>query len=94
MIADLQALTDNADNPEKIRQNILEVMLDYLAVGLEPDKTTFFVQSHIPALYELPMYYSNLVTMSRLERNPTIKSEIKMRNFERNLTVGFNRQER
>ena len=79
MIADLQALTDNADNPEKIRQNILEVMLDYLAVGLE----------HIPALYELPMYYSNLVTMSRLERNPTIKSEIKMRNFERNLPVGF-----
>ena len=89
MIADLQALTDNADNPEKIRQNILEVMLDYLAVGLETDKTTFFVQSHIPALYELPMYYSNLVTMSRLERNPTIKSEIKMRNFERNLPVGF-----
>ena len=89
MIADLQALTDNADNPEKIRQNILEVMLDNLAVGLEPDKTTFFVQSHIPALYELPMYYSNLVTMSRLERNPTIKSEIKMRNFERNLPVGF-----
>lgn len=89
MIADLQALTDNADNPEKIRQNILEVMLDYLAVGLEPDNTTFFVQSHIPALYELPMYYSNLVTMSRLERNPTIKSEIKMRNFERNLPVGF-----
>lgn len=89
MIADLQALTDNADNPEKIRQNILEVMLDYLAVGLKPDKTTFFVQSHIPALYELPMYYSNLVTMSRLERNPTIKSEIKMRNFERNLPVGF-----
>lgn len=89
MIADLQALTDNADNPEKIRQNILEVTLDYLAVGLEPDKTTFFVQSHIPALYELPMYYSNLVTMSRLERNPTIKAEIKMRNFERNLPVGF-----
>ena len=89
MIADLQALTDNADNPEKIRQNILEVMLDYHAVGLEPDKTTFFVQSHIPALYELPMYYSNLVTMSRLERYPTIKSEIKMRNFERNLPVGF-----
>ena len=89
MIADLQALTDNADNPEKIRQNILEVTLDYLAVGLTPDKTTFFVQSHIPALYELPMYYSNLVTMSRLERNPTIKAEIKMRNFERNLPVGF-----
>lgn len=89
MIADLQALTDNADNPEKIRQNILEVMLDYLAVGLTPDKTTFLVQSHIPALYELPMYYSNLVTMSRLERNPTIKNEIKMRGFERNLPVGF-----
>ena len=89
MIADLQALTDNADNPEKIRSNILQVMLDYLAVGLEPDKTTFFVQSHIPALYELPMYYSNLVTMSRLERNPTIKNEIKMRQFERNLPVGF-----
>ena len=89
MIADLQALTDNAENPEKIRNNILEVMLDYLAVGLEPGKTTFFVQSHIPALYELPMYYSNLVTMSRLERNPTIKNEIKMRNFERNLPVGF-----
>ena len=89
MIADLQALTDNADNPEKIRQNILEVTLDYLAAGLEPNKTTFFVQSHIPALYELPMYYSNLVTMSRLERNPTIKAEIKMRKFERNLPVGF-----
>lgn len=89
MIADLQALTDNAENPEKIRQNILEVTLDYLAVGLEPDKTTFFVQSHVPALYELPMYYSNLVTMSRLERNPTIKAEIKFRNFERNLPVGF-----
>ena len=89
MIADLQALTDNAENPEKIRQNILEVTLDYLAAGLEPDKTTFFVQSHVPALYELPMYYSNLVTMSRLERNPTIKAEIKLRNFERNLPVGF-----
>ena len=89
MIADLQALTDNADNPEKIRQNILNVMLDYLAVGLTPEKTTFLVQSHIPALYELPMYYSNLVTMSRLERNPTIKNEIKMRDFERSIPVGF-----
>ncbi|MCR5142410.1 MAG: tryptophan--tRNA ligase [Ruminococcus sp.] len=89
MIADLQALTDNAENPEKIRQNILEVTLDYLAVGLDPAKTTIFVQSHIPALTELPMYYSNLVTMSRLERNPTIKSEIKMRNFERSIPVGF-----
>ena len=89
MIADLQALTDNADNPQKIRDNIMEVMLDYLAAGLTPDKTTFLVQSHIPALYELPMYYSNLVTMSRLERNPTIKNEIKMRNFERSIPVGF-----
>ncbi len=89
MIADLQALTDNAENPEKIRQNILEVTLDYLAVGLDPAKTTIFVQSHIPALTELPMYYANLVTMSRLERNPTIKSEIKMRNFERSIPVGF-----
>ena len=89
MIADLQALTDNAENPEKIRANILEVTLDYLAVGLDPAKTTIFVQSHIPALTELPMYYSNLVTMSRLERNPTIKSEIKMRNFERSIPVGF-----
>ena len=89
MIADLQALTDNADNPGKIRDNILEVTLDYLAAGLEPDKTTLFVQSHVPALTELPMFYSNLVTVSRLERNPTVKAEIKMRNFERSLPVGF-----
>ena len=89
MIADLQALTDNADNPEKIRENVMEVMLDYLAVGLEPDKTTFLLQSEIPALYELPMLYSNLVTVARLQRNPTIKNEIKLRNFENNLPVGF-----
>ena len=89
MIADLQALTDNADNPEKIRKNIMEVMLDYLAVGLNPEKTTFLLQSQIPALYELPMLYANLVTVSRLQRNPTIKNEIKMRNFENNLPVGF-----
>lgn len=89
MIADLQALTDNADNPEKIRENVMEVMLDYLAAGLEPDKTTFVLQSAIPALYELPMYYSNLVTVARLQRNPTIKNEIKLRNFENNLPVGF-----
>lgn len=89
MIADLQALTDNAENPEKIRQNILEVTLDYLAVGLDPKKASLFVQSHIPALTELPMYYANLVTMSRLERNPTIKQEIKLRNFERSIPVGF-----
>ena len=89
MIADLQALTDNADNPEKIRENIMEVMLDYLAVGLDPEKTTFLLQSQIPALYELPMLYSNLVSVSRLQRNPTIKTEIKMRNFEKNIPVGF-----
>lgn len=89
MIADLQALTDNADNPDKIKDNIIEVMLDYLAVGLDPNKTTFLLQSQIPALYELPMFYSNLVTVSRIQRNPTIKNEIKMRNFENNLPVGF-----
>lgn len=89
MIADLQALTDNADNPEKIRENIMEVMLDYLAVGLDPEKTTFLLQSQIPALYELPMLYSNLVSVARLQRNPTIKTEIKMRNFEKNIPVGF-----
>ena len=89
MIADLQALTDNADNPDKVRSNIMEVMLDYLAVGLDPKKTIFLIQSQIPALYELPMLYSNLVTVSRLQRNPTIKNEIKMRKFENNIPVGF-----
>lgn len=89
LIADLQALTDNAQNPQKIRENIMEVMLDYLAVGLDPTKTTFVIQSCIPALYELPMYYSNLVTMARLERNPTIKTEIQLRNFQRDIPVGF-----
>jgi tryptophanyl-tRNA synthetase len=89
LIADLQALTDNAENPAKIRENIMEVMLDYLAVGLDPEKTTFVIQSCIPALYELPMYYSNLVTMARLERNPTIKTEIQLRNFQRDIPVGF-----
>ena len=89
MIADLQALTDNADNPEKIRENIMEVMSDYLAVGLVPEKTTFLLQSQIPALYELPMLYANLVTVSRLQRNPTIKNEIKMRGFDTQIPVGF-----
>lgn len=89
MIADIQALTDNADNPTKIRENVMQLMMDYLAVGLEPEKTHFFVQSYIPALYELPMYYANLVTMSRLERNPTIKAEIQVRQFEKNIPVGF-----
>ena len=89
MIADMQALTDNADDPVKIRQNVMEVLLDYISVGLDPEKTHFCVQSQIPALYELPMFYANLVTMARLERNPTIKAEIQLRNFERNIPVGF-----
>ena len=89
MIADLQALTDNANNPQKIRDNILEVFLDYIAAGLEIDKTRFFLQSQIPALFELPMYFSNLVTLSTLQRNPTIKSEIKMRGFNKSIPVGF-----
>ncbi|MDD3862379.1 MAG: tryptophan--tRNA ligase [Clostridia bacterium] len=89
MIADLQALTDNSKSPDKIRNNIMEVMLDYIAAGLELGKTRFFIQSQIPALFELPMYYANLVTVSRLERNPTIKSEIKMRGFNKSIPVGF-----
>ncbi len=88
-IADVQALTDNADNPEKIRQSIMEVALDYLSVGLSPDKVTFFIQSQIPELSELTQYLMNLVTVSRLQRNPTVKTEIKMRNFEANIPVGF-----
>ena len=79
MIADAQALTDNADNPEKIRQNIIEVALDYLACGLDPAKSTLFIQSQIPELCELSFYYMNLVTVSRLQRNPTVKSEIQDR---------------
>ena len=89
MIADTQALTDNADNPEKIRQNILEVALDYLSCGLDPAKSTLFIQSQVPELTELTMYYMNLVTVSRLQRNPTVKSEIQMRNFETSIPVGF-----
>ena len=89
MIADTQALTDNADNPEKIRQNILEVALDYLSCGLDPEKSTLFIQSQVPELTELTMYYMNLVTVSRLQRNPTVKSEIQMRNFETSIPVGF-----
>lgn len=89
MIADAQALTDNADNPEKVRQNILEVALDYLACGLEPEKSTLFIQSQVPELCELSFYYMNLVTVSRLQRNPTVKSEIQMRNFETSIPVGF-----
>ncbi len=89
MIADAQALTDNADNPEKVRSNILEVALDYLACGIDPEKTHILIQSQIPELCELTFYYMNLVTVSRLQRNPTVKTEIKMRNFEANIPVGF-----
>ena len=89
MIADAQALTDNADNPEKVRQNIIEVALDYLACGIDPSKSTIFIQSQIAELCELSFYYMNLVTVSRLQRNPTVKTEIKMRNFEANIPVGF-----
>lgn len=89
MIADSQALTDNADNPEKIRRSILEVALDYLSVGLDPSITTMFIQSQIPALYELTAYYLNLVTVARLQRNPTIKEEIKQRGFETSIPAGF-----
>ena len=89
MIADAQALTDNAEHPEKVRKNIIEVALDYLSVGLDPEKTTIFVQSQIPALSELTMYYMNLVSLARLKRNPTIKSEIKERGFGETIPVGF-----
>ena len=89
MIADAQALTDNADNPEKVRQNIIEVALDYLSCGLDPAKSTMFIQSQVPELTELSFYYMNLVTVSRLQRNPTVKSEIQMRNFEASIPVGF-----
>lgn len=89
MIADAQALTDNADNPEKIRRNIIEVALDYLACGLDPTKSVMFVQSAVPELCELSFYYMNLVTVSRLQRNPTVKAEIQMRNFEASIPVGF-----
>lgn len=89
MIADAQALTDNADNPEKIRQNIIEVALDYLACGIDPTKSTIFIQSQVAELCELAFYYMNLVTVSRLQRNPTVKTEIQMRNFETSIPVGF-----
>ena len=89
MIADAQALTDNADNPEKVRQNVIEVALDYMACGLDPAKSTLFIQSQSAELCELSFYYMNLVTVSRLQRNPTVKSEIQMRNFETSIPVGF-----
>ncbi|MBP5224152.1 MAG: tryptophan--tRNA ligase [Lachnospiraceae bacterium] len=89
MIADAQALTDNFDDPEKIRKSILNVALDYLSIGLDPAKSNIFIQSHIPELTELTFYYMNLVTVARLQRNPTVKTEIQMRNFEQSIPVGF-----
>ena len=89
MIADAQALTDNAENPQKVRDNIIEVALDYLACGIDPQKSTILIQSMIPELTELTFYYMNLVTVARVQRNPTVKTEIKMRNFEMNIPVGF-----
>ena len=89
MIADAQALTDNAEHPEKVRQNIIQVALDYLACGIDPEKSTIFIQSMVPELTELTFYYMNLVTVARVQRNPTVKSEIKMRNFEASIPVGF-----
>ena len=89
MIADAQALTDNAEHPEKVRQNIMQVALDYLACGLDPEKSTIFIQSMIPELTELTFYYMNLGTVSRVQRNPTVKAEIQMRNFEASIPVGF-----
>ena len=89
MIADAQALTDNAEHPEKVRSNILQVALDYLACGLDPDKSTIFIQSMVPELTELTFYYMNLVTVSRVQRNPTVKAEIQQRNFEASIPVGF-----
>ena len=89
MIADVQALTDNWDNPEKVRQNIIEVALDYLSVGIDPSKVTIFIQSGVKGLYQLTCFYMDVVTLARLERNPTIKSELKMRNFGESIPVGF-----
>ena len=91
MIADAQALTDNAEHPEKVRQNIMQVALDYLSCGIDPEKSTIFIQSMVPQLTELSFYYMNLVTVSRLQRNPTVKSEIQMRNFESRISANFPR---
>ena len=89
MIADVQALTDNYDHPEKVRENVLEVMADYLAVGIDPTKTTIFIQSMIPEIAELTILYLNLVTVSRLQRNPTVKTEIKQKGMEKSIPAGF-----
>ena len=88
MVADAQALTDNAEHPEKVRQNIMQVALDYLACGIDPEKSTIFIQSMVPELTELTFYYMNLVTVARVQRNPTVKAEIKMRNFEASIQIG------
>ncbi len=89
MIADAQALTDNFDNPQKIRSSIMEIMLDYLSIGLDPSKCTFFIQSEVPALYELSFFYLNVVTLARLKRNPTVKTEITLREFNERIPMGF-----
>lgn len=89
MVADAQALTDNADNPEKVRQNVMQVALDYLSCGIDPEKSSIFIQSMIPELAELTVYYMNLVTVSRVQRNPTVKAEIQQKNFETSLPLGF-----
>lgn len=89
MIADAQALTDNAENPEKVRTHVIQVALDYLACGIDPEKSTIFIQSLIPQLPELTAYYMNLVTVSRLQRNPTVKAEIQQKNFETSIPTGF-----
>lgn len=89
MIADVQALTDNYDNPDKVRSNVLNVLLDYLSVGVDPNKTTIFIQSLIPEIAELTVFYMNLVTLARLERNPTVKTEILQRGFGKSIPVGF-----
>ena len=89
MIADAQALTDNFDNPEKVRQNIIEVALDYLSAGLDPEKSTILIQSQIPELTEMTFYYMNLVTVARVQRNPTVKAEIQQKNFENSIPMGF-----
>ena len=89
MIADAQALTDNFDNPSKVRDNVIEVALDYLSCGIDPNKTTIFIQSEVSELTELTYYYMNLVTLSRLQRNPTVKNELALRNFEKSIPMGF-----
>lgn len=89
MLADAQALTDNFDDPEKVRESVMQCAIDYLSIGIDPEKTNIFIQSEVPQLHELTVYYMNLVTVARVQRNPTVKNEIKLRNFEANIPVGF-----